>query len=53
MLLIPNVEHHYTSMASSNVEELLRQLAEERERAFQERERADRERERANRAEAQ
>ncbi|KUL81842.1 hypothetical protein ZTR_09051 [Talaromyces verruculosus] len=36
-------------MASSNVEELLRQLAEERERADRERERANRERERANR----
>uniref|UniRef100_A0A093VGB1 Uncharacterized protein n=1 Tax=Talaromyces marneffei PM1 TaxID=1077442 RepID=A0A093VGB1_TALMA len=46
-------------MASSNVDDLLRQLAEERERADRERERAnrerehaDRERERANRAEA-
>ncbi|KAF4991291.1 hypothetical protein F66182_16573, partial [Fusarium sp. NRRL 66182] len=39
-------------MASPNVEELLRQLAEERERADRERERANRERERAIQAEA-
>ncbi|EED20957.1 conserved hypothetical protein [Talaromyces stipitatus ATCC 10500] len=38
-------------MASSYVEELLRQLAEERERADRERERANREREHADRAE--